>query len=267
MSKEGISVLFLLVPWALDILRALDKKEIYLNEHNLDALKLIHMGAQPIPPSVIERLKKYFPLVEYDTSYGLSEATGPGIINLGFENTDKIGSIGKPSIMCDARIVDEDKDVPIGEIGEIIIKSNHIMKEYYKNPELTAKTLRNGWLYTGDLGRKDEDGFFYIVDRKKDLVISGGENIYPVEIEEMLQKHEKIHDVAVIGTPDERLGEIVTAIIEPVLNKKLTEAEVNVYCEKNLPRYKRPRKIIFEKVPRNPTGKIQKPLLRAKYSD
>lgn len=264
-SREEISVLFLLVPWALDILKALDKKKIYLDDYHIDALKLIHMGAQPIPPSVIERLKDYFPLVNYDTSYGLSEATGPGIINLGFENADKIGSIGKPSIMCDARIVIEDKDTAIGEIGEIIVKSPHIMKEYYRNPELTAKTIRNGWLYTGDLGRKDEDGFFYVVDRKKDLVISGGENIYPVEIEEILQQHAKIHDVAVIGTPDERLGEIVTAVIEPVLDKKLTEEEMNSYCENKLPRYKRPRKIIFDKVPRNPTGKIQKPLLREKY--
>jgi acyl-CoA synthetase (AMP-forming)/AMP-acid ligase II len=265
LSKERISDLFLLVPWALDILRALDMKEIDLGDFNIDALKLIHMGAQPIPPSLIERLKEYFPSVKYDTSYGLSEATGPGIINLGFKNEDKIGSIGKPSIMCDARIVNEEKDVAVGEIGEIIIKSNHIMKEYYKNPELTGETIRNGWLYTGDLGRKDEDGFFYIVDRKKDLVISGGENIYPQEIEEILQQHEKIHDVAVIGTPDERLGEIVTAVIEPVFDMKLTEAEMNLYCEKNLPRYKRPRRIIFDRVPRGPTGKIQKPLLRTKY--
>lgn len=267
LSKERISVLFLLVPWALDILGALDRKELKMGDYDLSALQLTHMGAQPIPPSVIRRLKTYFPHMKYDTSYGLSEATGPGVINLGTENEHKIGAIGKPSILCDARIVEDGQDVPVGKVGEIILRSNHVMKEYYKNPGLTAKTLQNGWLYTGDLGRKDEDGFIYIVDRKKDLVISGGENIYPVEIEEVLQQHAKVHDVAVIGTPDERLGEIVTAVIEPVPEAELTEAEINAYCEQNLPRYKRPRKIIFDTVPRNPTGKIQKPILRKKYGN
>ncbi len=139
------------------------------------------------------------------------------------------------------------------------------MKEYYKNPELTAQTIRNGWLHTGDLGRMDEEGFVYIVDRKKDLVISGGENIYPVEIEAVLLKHPKVRDAAVFGSPDDRLGEVVTAVIEPKEGNPLTKEEASSFCEGNLPRYKRPRHIFFDQVPRSPSGKIEKTKLREKY--
>ena len=190
----------------------------------------MHMGAQPIPAVLIQRWKAYFPEMQYDTCYGLTEGSGPGVVDLGIGNERKIGAIGKPSLMWDLRIVDErDEDVPQGEVGEIIVKGNGVMKEYYKNPELTAQTIRNGWLHTGDLGRMDEEGFVYIVDRKKDLVISGGENIYPVEIEAILLKHPKVRDVAVIGSPDERLGEVVTAIIEPKEGELLTKEEVILF--------------------------------------
>jgi acyl-CoA synthetase (AMP-forming)/AMP-acid ligase II len=157
--------------------------------------------------------------------------------------------------------------MPQGEVGEIIVKGNGVMKEYYRNPELTAQTMRDGWLHTGDLGRMDEEGFIYIVDRKKDLVISGGENIYPVEIEAVMLRHPKVRDVAVIGTPDERLGEVVTAVIEPREGEMLTKEEVSSFCEENLPRYKRPRYLFFDQIPRSPSGKIEKPKLRKKYSD
>jgi acyl-CoA synthetase (AMP-forming)/AMP-acid ligase II len=139
------------------------------------------------------------------------------------------------------------------------------MKEYYKNKALTTETIRNGWLYTGDLAKIDEEGFIYLVDRKKDLVISGGENIYPVEIEEVIQKHPKVRDTAVIGTQDERLGEVIKAIIEPKTGEVLTEEEMKSFYEQKLPRYKRPRLIIFAQVPRSSTGKIEKPKLREKY--
>ena len=139
------------------------------------------------------------------------------------------------------------------------------MKEYYKNPEATQNTLVDGWLMTGDMARFDEDGFIWLVDRKKDVIITGGENIFPVEIEDFLMAHEKIQDAAVIGIPDERLGEVVAAIIKVKPGKEMTEAELNKYCE-GLPRYKRPRKIFFDDVPRNPTGKIEKPKLRKKYA-
>jgi acyl-CoA synthetase (AMP-forming)/AMP-acid ligase II len=139
------------------------------------------------------------------------------------------------------------------------------MREYYKNPALTAQTIRNGWLFTGDLGKSDEDGFIYFIDRKKDLVNSGGENIYPVEVEAVILRHPDVHDVAVIGTPDERLGEIVTAVIEPIPGRVASEKEMTAFCEQNMPRYKRPRRFIFDQVPRSSTGKIEKPRLRAKY--
>jgi len=138
------------------------------------------------------------------------------------------------------------------------------MKCYYNNPEATAEVLKEGWLYTGDMARVDEDGFIYLVDRKKDVIITGGENIYPVQIEDFLRTHKAIKDVAVIGLPDHRLGEIVAAIIELKAGFSASEAEIAQFCEA-LPRYKRPRRILFDKVPRNPTGKIEKPRLREKY--
>ena len=138
------------------------------------------------------------------------------------------------------------------------------MKCYYKNPEATAEILKDGWLLTGDMAKEDEDGFIYLVDRKKDVIISGGENIYPVQIEDFLRANGKIKDVAVIGLPDKRLGEITAAIIEVKPEESMTEDEVNEFCL-GMPKYKRPRKVIFADVPRNPTGKIEKPALREKY--
>ena len=265
-SNEHISDVFLLVPWALDILDALDKGEVRKEDYDLSAWRLTHMGAQAIPPSVIQRIKDHFPNMQYDTTYGLSESAGPGVTDLGIENERKVGAIGRPGILWDVRIVDErGVDVQRGEVGELVAKGNGVMLEYYKNPELTAQTIQNGWLYTGDLAKMDEEGFIYLVDRKKDLVICGGENIYPLEVEEVIQRHPKVHDVAVIGTPDRRLGEIVAAIIQPVSGENLTESEVEAFCEENLPRYKRPRRIIFGSVPRSPTGKIEKPKLREKH--
>jgi fatty-acyl-CoA synthase len=139
------------------------------------------------------------------------------------------------------------------------------MKEYYRNPEATAAAIHDGWLLTGDVARQDEEGFIWLVDRKKDVIITGGENIYPVEIEDFLMAHPKIQDVAVIGLPSLRLGEIATAIIKVKQGHRLTKADVEAFCV-DLPRYKRPRKIIFGDVPRNPTGKIEKPALRKQYA-
>jgi len=230
MAKERVSVIFLLVPWAGDLLQALDKNEMSIADYDLECLRKIFMGAQPVPPSLVRRLKTSFPKTEYDTVYGLSETAGPGVVHLGVENGRKIGAIGKPNILWDARIVDEDgQDVKQGEVGEVILRGAGVMKEYYKNPELTAQAIREGWLYTGDLGRIDEEGFIYLVDRKKDLVITGGENVYPVEVEDVIRKHPKVHDVAVIGTPDDRLGELVTAVIQAAMATipDLTDQSIN----------------------------------------
>jgi long-chain acyl-CoA synthetase len=266
-ARERLSAVFLLVPWAVDFLNALDRKEIRIEEYDLSCWRRTFMGAQPIPPVLVQRIKGYFPNMEYDTVYGLSETAGPGVIHLGTENERKVGAIGKPSLFWDARIVNDDgQDVVRGDVGEIIVRGDGLMKGYYRNPALTETVIRDGWLHTGDLGRMDDEGFIYLVDRKKDLIISGGENIYPVEVEAAILKHPKVHDAAVIGAPDDRLGETTVAVIQPRKGETLTEQELIPFFEQQLPRYKRPRKVIFDEVPRSPTGKIEKPKLRAKYA-
>lgn len=264
-SEEQVTIVWLLVPWAQDILDAIERGEINLSDYRLDQWRLMHMGAQPVPPSLIKRWKKYFPHHRYDTNYGLSEATGPGCVHLGMDNIDKVGAIGLPGHGWQAMIVDENGNpVPQGQVGELIVKGPGVMKGYYKNPEATSKVLKDGWLYTGDMARQDEDGFIYLVDRKKDIVICGGENIFPVEIEDYLRSHEDIKDAAVIGLPDRRLGEIPVAIVELKPGRNLTETDIIEFCQV-LPRYKRPRRVFFDKIPRNPTGKIEKPKLREKW--
>ena len=265
-SEEKITIVWLLVPWAHDILIAIENKELDIADYELDQWRLMHMGAQPIPPSLINNWKKIFPHHEYDTNYGLTESTGPGCVHLGLENTAKVGAIGVPGFDWECRIVDfELQPLPRGESGELLVKGPGVMKEYYKNPEATAATLNDGWLLTGDIARIDEDGFIWLVDRAKDIIITGGENIFPVEIESHIMGHPKVQEVGVIGLPDERLVEIVAAIIQAKPNQVLTEEEVTGFC-KDLPRYKRPRKIIFGEVPRSPTGKIEKPKLRKTYT-
>ena len=264
-TEERCTIVWLLVPWAQDLLDAIDDGRVDLSHFRLDQWRLMHVGAQPVPPSLIRRWMKVFPHHQYDTNYGLSESIGPGCVHLGVENVHKVGAIGKPGYGWQTRIVDDHGcDVTPGEVGELAVKGDGVMKCYYKNPEASAEVLKDGWLFTGDMAREDEDGFIYLVDRKKDVVISGGENLYPVQIEDYLRGFDKIKDVAVIGLPDARLGEIAAAIIEIKEGETCTEAEINAFCM-DLPRYKRPRKIFFDTVPRNPTGKIEKPALREKY--
>lgn len=264
-TEEKCTIVWLLVPWAQDILDAIESGKIALSDHLLDQWRLMHIGAQPVPKSLILRWKKYFPAHEYDTNYGLSESIGPGCVHLGVENTDKIGAIGKAGYLWETKIVDGTfKEVEKGEVGELAVKGPGVMRCYYKNDAATAEVIRGEWLLTGDMAKEDADGFIYLVDRKKDVVISGGENLYPVQIEDFLRRFDKIKDVAVIGLPDARLGEIAAAIIEIKDGTNCTEEEINDFC-REMPRYKRPRKIIFDKVPRNATGKIEKPALREKY--
>lgn len=264
-SDERCSVVWLLVPWAQDILDALDRGDLKLSDYQLDQWRLMHIGAQPVPPSLIRRWRAYFPHHQYDTNYGLSESTGPGCVHLGMENIDKVGAIGIPGYRWEVKVVDEHgQTVPQGDVGELCVKGPGLMTCYYNNPEATAEVLKDGWLYTGDMAMQDADGFYFLVDRKKDVVVSGGENIYPVQIEDFLRSNDKIKDVAVIGLPDKRLGEICGAIIEVKEGASCTEEEIQEFCL-DLPRYKRPRRIIFAEIPRNATGKIEKPALRKRY--
>ncbi len=264
-SCEKCTIVWLLVPWCQDILAMLDRGELTMDGKSLEQWRLMHIGAQPVPPSLIKHWMSYFPHHKYDTNYGLSESTGPGCVHLGMGNLHKVGAIGVPGFGWEVKIVDEQNTpVPAGQVGELCVKGPGVMVCYYQNPEATAEVLKEGWLHTGDMARQDEDGFIFLVDRKKDVIISGGENLYPVQIEAFLATYPKVHDVAVIGLPDSRLGEIAAAIIQIKEGMTCSTGEITQFCM-DLPRYKRPRKIIFAQIPRNPTGKIEKPKLRETY--
>lgn len=266
-SREKCTIVWLLVPWAHDILIAIEDGQINLKEHTLSQWRLMHAGAQPVPPSLIENWQRHFPGQAYDTNYGLTESTGPGCVHLGTGNADRIGPIGLPGHGWEAKIVDKQGNhLPGNETGELIVKGPGVMKAYYKNSEATAEAIRDGWLHTGDIARCDKDGFIWLVDRKKDMIIYGGENIFPVEIENFFLKHEKIKDIAVIGVPDQRLGELPAGIISLKPNTMMCEQDV-VDFQQALPRYKQLKKIFFGDVPRNPTGKIEKPKLRRIYAE
>ncbi len=265
-SEEHCTIVWLLVPWAQDILDSIDRGDVKLSDYELKQWRLMHIGAQPVPPSLIKRWKTVFPHHDYDTNYGLSESTGPGAVHLGIENIDHVGAIGVAGYGWETKIVGSDGVTPVkkGTVGELALKGPGVMKEYYKNPAATAEIKKEpGWLLTGDMA-EERDGFIYLVDRAKDVIITGGENLYPVQIEDFIRANAAVKDVAVIGLPDARLGEIAAAIVSVKEGMTLTEDELNDFCLA-LPRYKRPRKIIFADVPRNPTGKIEKPKLRKMY--
>lgn len=265
-SKEKCTIVWLLVPWAQDILEAIESEKVDLSNYELSQWRLMHIGAQPVPPSLIKKWKEYFPHHQYDTNYGLSESIGPGCVHLGVENIQKVGAIGKAGYGWEVKIVDENGEiVSKGDVGELCVKGPGVMTCYYHDEKATKEVLKDNWLYTGDMAMEDEDGFIFLVDRKKDVIISGGENIYPVQIEDFIRTNNAVHDVAVIGLPDHRLGEVTCAIIELKDGYVLTEEDVNEFCMK-LPRYKRPHKVIFTDIPRNPTGKIEKPKLREMYA-
>lgn len=264
-SKEKCTIVWLLVPWAQDILEAIERGSIKLSDYTLSQWRLMHIGAQPVPPSLIKKWKEIFPYHDYDTNYGLSESIGPGAVHLGVENIHKVGAIGKAGYGWETKIVDENGQiVERGQVGELCLKGPGVMKCYYHDKKATDEVLKGDWLYSGDMAVEDEDGFIMLVDRKKDVIISGGENLYPVQIEDFIRTNEAVHDVAVIGLPDKRLGEIAAAIIELKPDCIVSKDEIEDFCAA-LPRYKRPKKIIFADIPRNPTGKIEKPKLREIY--
>ena len=264
-SKEKCTIVWLLVPWAQDLLEAIDSGRVNLADYDLDQWRLMHIGAQPVPQSLIKKWKSIFPNHAYDTNYGLSESIGPGCVHLGVENIHKVGAIGKAGYGWEVKIVDEHRNtVAKGEVGELAVKGPGVMTCYYRDERATNEVLADGWLFTGDMAQEDEDGFIFLVDRKKDVIISGGENLYPVQIEDFIRTNDKVHDVAVIGLPDKRQGEIAAAIVQLKEGVLMKPEDLEEFC-KALPRYKRPRKIIFADIPRNPTGKIEKPKLREMY--
>jgi long-chain acyl-CoA synthetase len=183
------------------------------------------------------------------------------------EQQKKLASAGRPDIGVQVRIVnDKDEDIGPGEVGEIIVRSKHVMIEYWHKPEETKATLVNGWLHTGDMGYYDEEGYIYIADRKKDMIISGGENVYPREIEEVLYRHPAVLEAAVIGIPDAYWVEKVHAVIALKKGQEATAEEIIAFCKKSIAGYKTPKSVEFvDALPKNPAGKILKRELRDKY--
>ncbi|MCP4004187.1 MAG: long-chain fatty acid--CoA ligase [bacterium] len=248
----------LAVPAMLQAMWASKKRE----GADLSSIRWIMSGAAPVPVSLIEKYAEIN--IEIQQVYGLTETCGPACLISPEEALAKAGSTGPAFLHTDVRVVsDAGQDVGPGEIGEVIIRGPHIMTEYWNRPEATAETIRDGWLYSGDLATVDKEGFVYIQDRKKDMIISGGENVYPAEIENLLSGHPKIKDVAVIGQPSERWGESPLAIVVPADGEFPEAQDVLDYCNGKLAKFKMPRGVEFvEEIQRNPSGKILKRILR-----
>jgi long-chain acyl-CoA synthetase len=268
-EKEKVTFITL-VPAMINFL--LDDPDI--GKYDLSSLSLLFYGASPMP---VDRLKKAIEVFKCDfmQTFGQTEASPmisilqpkDHIVDGSEGEMEKLASCGREAFNVEVKIVDEDdKEVATGEVGEIAVRGHNVMKGYWNMPEETAKTLRNGWLHTGDMGRMDDEGYIYIVDRKKDMIISGGENIYPKEIEEVLYTHPSILEAAVIGVPDEKWGEAVKAVVVLKEGKKATEEEIIEFCKENLASYKKPKSVDFvETLPRTPSGKVLKPELRKRY--
>jgi len=232
---------------------------------DLSSIRVGLSGGAAIPGEVIRAFEEKFPGVFVLEGYGLSESASTTTFNIS-PTERRVLSIGKPIWGVDLKIVDEDGNA-LGDgdehVGEIVIRGHNIMKGYYKNPTATAEAIKDGWFFTGDLGYRDSDGFYFIVDRKKDLVIRGGFNVYPREIEEVLYSHPSVAEAAVIGKPDERLGEEVVAIVSLKAGAEATTDEIIAYTKERLAAYKYPREVrIIAELPKGPTGKILKKDLR-----
>jgi long-chain acyl-CoA synthetase len=225
-------------------------------------LGVFNSGAAPCPPELLKKARDMNIFIA--EGWGMSETTSLGITNP-YMGRKKEGSIGSPYPDVDVRILDPQtgKEMPIGQVGEIVLKSPTVMKGYWNDPEETAKVLKDGWLYTGDLAYKDEDGYFFIVDRSKDVVISGGYNIYPREIDEVLFTHPKVKDAMAVGIPDEYYGEILKVFVQLVDGAAVTAEELKDYCRQHLAAYKVPRQVEFRpELPRSAVGKALRRVLR-----
>jgi acyl-CoA synthetase (AMP-forming)/AMP-acid ligase II len=237
-----------------------------LKDFDLSSLRSASFGGAAMPLEIAKKLMETFSHVRWGESFGQTEACGT--CRASHEDLlKKRGSVGRPLLNVDVRIVDDDdNDVPVGEVGEILYRGPTIMREYYNNPEATAEAFRGGWFHSTDLVRRDEDGYIYVMGRKKDIITSGGENIYPEEIEQVLATHPKILESAAIGVPDKLWGENIKAIVVLKPGEVLSEEEIIEHCKQNLASYKKPKSVHFvEELPRNAAGKVLKYELRRQY--
>jgi fatty-acyl-CoA synthase len=236
---------------------------------DLSCLRRISWGAAPASTSLLRTMIDTFPQAEVTTAFGQTECSPVTCLLRGEDSVRKIGSVGTPMLNVEVRVVDEAmNDVPRGEVGEIVYRSPMVMTEYWNRPEATAEAFAGGWFHSGDLVREDEDGYFYVVDRKKDMIISGGENVYCAEVEDVLAAHPKVGEVALIGVPDARYGEAPLAVLAPrdAADPPAPE-ELTAWCRERLARYKHPREYsIVGALPRNASGKILKTRLRTEHS-
>ena len=245
-----------------------------VGKYDLSSLRLILYAGASMPVELLKKALAVFPC-GFAGLYGLTES-GPvttllkpedHLLDGSEKSLARLASCGKPVINYEIRIVDEDdNDVPVGEVGEIACKSEAMMVGYWQMPEETARKLKNGWLHTSDLGKLDEDGYMYVVERKDDMIVSGGVNIYPREIEEVLYKHPAVSEASVIGLRDEHWGEVVKAVIVPKKGVRITGVEIIEFCGKNLAGFKKPKSVDFwEELPKSPQGKILKKEIRKHY--
>jgi fatty-acyl-CoA synthase len=261
-EEEKITITFMPPVMSTFLLNSVD-----VAAYDTSSLRLMISGAAILPTETRRQLNKAFPNVKLFDVFGQTELSPVTTMLKPSQAEGRSASVGKPVINMEVRVVDDkDNDVAPGEVGEIAYRGPTVMKEYYKNPEATAETLRGGWFHSGDMVRVDDEGFVYVVDRKKDVIISGGENVYPAEVEDILYQHPKVLECAVIGVFDEVWGEAVMAVVVPKPGEDLTPAEIKDWCAANLAGYKKPKHIEFaEALPRNAAMKVVKGELRKQY--
>ena len=259
MEQEDITIFFG-VPAMYSILLNTPKME----NLQLPNLRLFTYGAAPMPYELVRKVKALYPNVKVQNLYGQTENSPAATTLKDHHALDKVGSVGEALPQTQVQVVDEfGEPLPVGQVGEIVTKGPQVMKGYLKNEEATRRTIQNGWLYTGDLGRFDEDGLLYIVDRKKDMIIRAGENMYPVEVEEVLYQIPELLEAAVVGIPHTVYGEVPKAFVVLKEGKTLTEEAIISFCSKQLAKYKLPEEVVFiDSLPRNASGKVLKTALR-----
>ncbi len=242
-----------------------------IDDYDTSSVTRVGYGSAPMPAQVLREAMQRFPSAGFQTCFGMTELAGNVMyhsiadhIAAAQGRTELLESVGKPMALSAVRIVDDDgDDVARNEVGELLVRGEQVLSYYWNRPDATGESLRDGWFHTGDLARRDEAGYFYIVDRKKDMVLSGGENVYSREVEEVLHQHPAVGAAAVVGEPDELWGERVVAVIEPRAGEQPTERDVIDFCREQLARYKCPRRVVLvDELPRNTVGKVLKRELR-----